>query len=375
MSSGMTVGNGKVYDFLFIGAGLIPLLEAVHQTRCGKSALMVDCQADLGGAWLSKDLFGLTDVENAIHYLLPDRLGPKFMKDVLKWEVIPSPRKYRVFNVPGVGCCKAPYDSKVARVAGRMAEEPGIGGIVAGVRDLLFHEAPRSYYINGGAPEMLRKIRPIVAASDVEIRYSTFIDRIYIDRDAGEVQSHCGSEVIRSKTIVISHGARINALTSAKGTFQIEHKVLRRPAAHMLVRDTFASDMYEAIFSGDPIIKYAHDVTRFTRQAPELLGKKKIIVLAFTHEIQNSAGLYETVLDKLKWAGMFGQNAVLEGSQWWDIMLPSLDDADLDRMKAEFGPQVEILKTDNFGAGIGLYAERWSTTIKAQPSEMRMQVA
>jgi hypothetical protein len=56
-------------------------------------------------------------------------------------------------------------------------------------------------------------------------------------------------------------------------------------------------------------------------------------------------------------------------------MLPSLDDADLDRMKAEFDPQVDVLKTDNFGAGIGLYAERWAATIKSQPEEMKLRVA
>jgi hypothetical protein len=375
MPTSMTNPKGKAYDFVFIGAGLIPILEAVHQSRCGKSVLMVDCQAELGGAWLSKDLFGVTDVENAIHYMLPDRLGPVFMKDVLNWDVIPSPRKYRVFNVPGLGRCKSPYDSKLSRIAARMVEEPGVGGFCAAFRDAFLREATRSYYIGGGAPEMLHKIRPILANSNVEIRYSTFIDRIHIDLAAGQVESHAGAEVIRSRTIVISHGAKINELTSTKGPYPIEQKSLPRPAAHMFLRDDFSSDMYECIFTGDPIVKYAHDVTRFTREAPQLLGKKKMIVLAFKHDIQNGADLFPAVLEKLKWAGMAGPDAVLEGSQWWDIMLPSLDDADLDRMKAEFDPQVDVLKTDNFGAGIGLYAERWAATIKSQPEEMKLRVA
>jgi hypothetical protein len=222
---------------------------------------------------------------------------------------------------------------------------------------------------------MLRKVKAILAASDVEVRYSTLIDRVHIDMAAGQVESHTASDTIRSKTIVISHGAKLRELTSAKGRYPIERNHHPRPAAHMFLRDDFASDMYECIFTGDPIVKYAHDVTRFTHEAPQLLGKKKMIVLAFKHDVENSAELFQAVLDKLKWAGMAGPKAVLEGSHWWDIVLPTLHDEDLDRMKAEFGEQVEILKTDNFGMGIGLYAERWSTTIKFPPEQLKLRVA
>ena len=60
------------YDYLFIGTSMICVLEAVYQSLCGKSVLMLDRQSQMGGAWASLDIFGLNDVENAIHYFLPD---------------------------------------------------------------------------------------------------------------------------------------------------------------------------------------------------------------------------------------------------------------------------------------------------------------
>ena len=52
--------------------GIISILEAVYQSNKGKSVLMIDKQLDLGGAWKPLSIFGFKNVENAIHYFLPD---------------------------------------------------------------------------------------------------------------------------------------------------------------------------------------------------------------------------------------------------------------------------------------------------------------
>lgn len=352
------------YDLVFIGTGIIPVLEAVHQSACGKSVLMVDCQEDLGGSWLSKELGGVHDIENAIHYLLPDRVAPRFMKEVLKWDVIPSQRKFRVFNIPGIGSFRTQYDSRIGRAAARLLESPGMQGLSAALRELFGQRASKSYYVRGGAPEIIQKIKAILAASNVEVRYSTLIDRIHIDNESGVVQSHAGGETIYSRAIVITHGSKISRMTSNKGPYPIAEKLHPRPAAHLILNDSEHSKIYECIFTADPLVKYAHDVTRFTREARNLVGRTKIVVLALHMDVQKTDDIYVAVLEKLKRAGLASNTATLQSAHWWDVVLPSIDDDDLDRMKLEFGPQVEILKTDNLSLGIGQNAQRWSETIR-----------
>ena len=360
------MSNNKLYDTIFIGAGLLPMLEAVHQSRCGKSVLMVEAQEDIGGAWLSRSIFGLHDIENAIHYFLPDKIAPGFMKQVLEWDVIDSPRKYRVFRLPGLGRCKARYDSRLGRLFADLSQLTGFAGLYPAINDALFRPVQKSYYVSGGAPEMLRKIRAILETSNVEIRYRSFVDRIWINTEADRVECSTASGNFVSKKLVLSHGAKIKRIESPIGSFSVEEKLHLRPAAHMLLSDSFDSGMLECIFTGDSIIKYAHDVTRFAREAAELSGKKKLIVLAFYPHTTKSDDLYGLVLEKLKWAGFVSENATLEDANWWDVTLPSIDDDDLDRMKLAFSGQIDVLKTDNFAAGIGYYAERWLKTLAPQ---------
>lgn len=353
-----------------MGTGLISVLEAVYQSRCGKSVLMVDRQHDMGGAWLSLEIFGLHDVENAIHYFLPDAHAFDFMKNVLGWHVIESPRKYRVFPLPVRGYGRLPFDHRVGRLIGRIAElaqstdkRKRLSQLLRTVQETLLEARPPSYYVRGGAPEMLRKVKAILLASDVEVAYSKSIDQIYIDPQAKAVDVFMGGEQIRAKTIVFTHGSRVCNLMSPSGPFHVPMKSERRPAVHLLVRDESPTSMYECIFTADPVIKYVHDVTRLTREAAQLLGRKKLFVLGLHKDVQENDIIYQSIVSTLKRVGLVGAGAVLEKQHWWDARLPPLEDADLERLKAAFGAQVEFLKTENFSRGIGYQACRWAAKL------------
>ena len=51
------------------------------------------------GAWKSLDLFGHHDVENAVHYLLPNSKALHFLQNDLGLELKQSSSKYRAVNV------------------------------------------------------------------------------------------------------------------------------------------------------------------------------------------------------------------------------------------------------------------------------------
>ena len=371
MNAGKEGPAAVEYDMIFVGTSMICVLEAVFQSLSGKSVLMLDRQSGIGGAWRSLELFGLHDVENAIHYFLPDPLAFEFMRNVLKWNVTTDLRKYRIFPLPVRGCWKVPYDNAFGRMISVIKE-----GVIHGRKlslfaivlnafiDFLFKSRPPSYYVEGGTPEMLRKVDLILRASDVEVRYSTSIDRIYIDSGAEVVEITVGEERIFAKTIFFTHGSRISNLTGNSGAFQIDEKLHLRPAAHLLVNDSSPSKMYECIFTADPLIKYVHDVTRNLRESKELVGRKKLFVFALQPGVRESDTVYQAIFEKLKSVGLVGKNASLDGQYWQNIYLPRLDDSDLEKLKVAFGAQVEYLKTEDFARGIGLNAEKWATKIR-----------
>lgn len=366
----MSTADREKYDSIFIGTSMICVLEAVYQSLCGKSVLMIDAQKDMGGAWLSLDLFGTHDVENAIHYFLPDPDALDFMRDVLTWEVVPSERKYQVFLLPFGSAWRIPYDHGLARFIGKVMrgafekKRAILPNLVRAIKESFFEKRQPSYYVRGGVPEMLSKVKAILSASDVVVRYSTAIDRIHIDNGANAVEVAAGTQVFRARTIVVTHGSRLPALSGPSGPVTIEEQLHPRPAVHLLIRDGSPPRMYECVFTADRLLKYVHDVTRFTPDRAELVGRKKILVLALHADVHRSEDLYEEIFARLKRVGMVGRSAILEGHYWQDVFLPRLGDDDLMRLKAEFGPQVEFLKTENFARGIGYHAARWASKIR-----------
>jgi len=115
------------YDCIFVGTSALSLMEALHQIRQGNRVLMIDDQPQIGGVWVSLELFGLHDVENAIHYFIYDKKGIDFMQSVLRWDVIESPKKFRVFPNRFLGFSKMPYDSTLSLVAARLLEASAEG--------------------------------------------------------------------------------------------------------------------------------------------------------------------------------------------------------------------------------------------------------
>ena len=77
--------------------------------------------------------------------------------------------------------------------------------------------------------------------------------------------------------------------------------------------------------------------------------------------VSDDSGLPNVLLNKLKDLRIISSNAQIIASQYSDIILPTLYDDDLYILKESFGDLVNILRTENFSAGVGYYAERWKS--------------
>ena len=58
-------------------------------------------------------------------------------------------------------------------------------------------------------------------------------------------------------------------------------------------------------------------------------------------------------------------NARIISSLYSEVLLPTLDDEDLFTLKEQFGELIDVLKTENFAAGVGYYAEKWRLPLLA----------
>ena len=90
------------------------MIEAIYQSNMGKKVLMVDEENSVGGAWKSLNIFNFKDVENAIHYLLPNKKAIKFLEEVIKIDISKPQNKKFAFCVNKLSFCMK-YDSIFSR--------------------------------------------------------------------------------------------------------------------------------------------------------------------------------------------------------------------------------------------------------------------
>ena len=78
------IDDKKIYDVAFLGSSPLVLMEATFLNLLSKKVLIIEESSSIGGAWSSLNLFGMRNIENAIHYFMPNTDAPKLL------EVAPS---------------------------------------------------------------------------------------------------------------------------------------------------------------------------------------------------------------------------------------------------------------------------------------------
>jgi len=206
---------------------------------------------------------------------------------------------------------------------------------------------------------MLSSVKDMLSEDEVQIRLDSNISELFFDLDKKTVRCQIGDRIIMAKCLILGHGARLPKIKSSNGDYEIKESFHPRPAFHLVVRDSKKADDLELVIAGDPIIKYVHNVTRFSSLKHGNLKNKKVFVFALQPNIKKDGRLTTKLFKKLKDFGVIGSRAEIVSSLYSDVILPTLGDQDLYDLKEEFGEMVNILRTENFTAGIGHYADRW----------------
>lgn len=359
-------GDCYTCDVLCLGTSSIMALEALYLAKSGKSVLMVDKDSNFGGAWKSIEIANIKHVENAIHYFLPNPLVLNYLQNKLSWPIEASQGKYRFINIFGTCYLKLPYASRFARFISKNIERHNcwfcLSAITSHWREL-FNRAQPSKYLAFGSGPIIDELQKLLDHERVAIWLNSEILRINVDKENKHVICQIGNKKVLASELVLGHGARLPAISCKDCNIKLTEKFHPRPAFHLVIEDEHDSDTNEAIFVADNLIKYAHDVSRYTSLSSNERKFKKVLVFALQSNIPNHAELAELLHKKLKDIKMVGSQSTILASKYTPVILPTLSDDDLIEIEKHFFPIIRPIKTENFTAAVELRLKEWQTTI------------
>lgn len=350
----------KIYDYMVIGAGIINSLEAVYLSKLNKKLIIIESTKKIGGAWSSINIFGYKNIENAIHYFLPNIKGIKYLKNNLKFKINIVKKKIYIINFFILGVRKFLYDSKKAKIIRILIKNENFFIKIKELVLCIFKKYKNhSYYMDNGSKEIIDKIKYILKKNKIKINFNSTVKKIIIDKKLKIVKCHVNNSVIIARKIIISHGSIIRTINTKKNNYNVKNITLKRPAVHFLIKDNSLNSFKEAIFANDSLIKYAHDLTSFSKG----IKNKKLLVFGLKHDLRYSKKNIYSIFNRIKKYKIIGEKANLLDYHWSNPRLPPISDNELTRIKKKFNNYIEILKTENFTKGIGLYSDKWSKII------------
>ena len=347
------------YNYIIVGAGIINSLEAIYLSRLKKRVIIIDSAKKIGGAWSTIDIFGYKNVENAIHYFLPNNNGIKFLKKKLNLKIEIVKNKFFLIKFFLIGTIKLYYDTKICKIIRIIIKNDNFIKKILGIIFCLCTKYKNtSYYLSNGAAEMLNKIEFLLKSSNIKIILNSKINKIEIDKISGLVRCHTNNSIINSERIILSHGSKLSVIYSNKKKHTIKKIYLRRPAVHFLIKDSIFNLFKEVILANDNLIKYVHDLTSFLK-----IKNRKVFVFALHNNVKKSKKTIYEIFNKMKNYQIISNHSILLNYHWTETYLPPISNDELHNIKKKFNNYIEILKTENFTQGIGYYSKKWSQKI------------
>ena len=180
--------NNKHYDYIFLGTGIISIIEAIYYKKSGYSVKMIESKNNFGGAWRPIDIFDIKGVENSIHYFLFDKKSPTFMQNNLKWNIIKTTNKVRLFKIFKTNVyLKFEFHNPIGLFLfylikyDRKRNKNLFKFLYNIIIKVIRENSEYSFYIRGGANEIHNKMKKLIKEAELDICYNTFINSIYVD--------------------------------------------------------------------------------------------------------------------------------------------------------------------------------------------------
>lgn len=343
----------KIFDVIILGTSPICILEAVNRSINGENVMIIEKKNCIGGAWNSLNIFGLQNIENAIHYFLFNKKGLNFLIENLGIQIVESKSKYRIFKISKLGYFHLKYDRIISRLLDKIINNYLSWTLIKNS----FVKPKKSYYFKNGSIDLIKKAEKLLFDSKVIVKFNCDVKKIHFNDGMVSLFTENDKSYFESKKVIFTNGSRLKNIYFNKKKIKITEKFQLRPSVHIFVNDSSFQKVKEAIFVKDPLIKYVNEVSSYAKGN---LKNKKIFIVALQHKIIETESIYNNILEKLKKARICSPSSTIIETKWSNIYLPTLFNDDLKKLRSLVGEKkLFTLETESFLDAIGTNSKRW----------------
>tara|TARA_B100000965_G_C19587380_1_gene756402 strand:- start:283 stop:1413 length:1131 start_codon:yes stop_codon:yes gene_type:complete len=360
--------QNNYFDKIYIGTGPILIFDAINEKLKGKNILMIDSKSKIGGAWKLIDLYGLNDLENAVHYLIPNEVGYNFLEENLKIKLSRNEKKFyalKFFSHPIILSSSSIFGRLFSSFKNQLsADKISIFRLFMNIFRKTSYS--NSKYPSKGCRVLLEKMENLIGIVNLNIKLNTLVEDIeIIDLDYSKINTSKGDFYF--KKLVLSHGFLPPKNINIYGKkISLEKKTHRRPSLHivysskneLLKRRTMSFS--QVLFDNESNIKYVHDLTQYINKSSSQRNMYAL-VLALKHHMKDCSETYQLVRKELEEFNLIPKSQYLNKVlyYWQDIVLPVLYTDDLKYLEKKSCGNIEIMLTEELNSGFGMYSERW----------------
>lgn len=373
----MNIAPLKRYDVILVGAGLINLLEASYQTSLGREVLILERTQGVGGSWALVGIGGWLNVENAVHYLLPDRRAKKFLSKNLKVAISRNRPKYLVRVVDGELLSTASFNTwilKLLRVKQIWFKPNGftkirdiVNYLPQSTRQTWRTLSDRRWYPLLGSASLINRVLEIVEANGVNIMFGQEVQSVTIHPRVVVVSTN--NNEWNSNKVILSHGLKAFPILidfPKPKWFEFPNRGAFRPQALILLDDPAIERLAEFLVEGDDLVKYVHEVSGYA-QAPSKTAweRQRILAVALKPDTSITERAPECLVERLELLGITSKECKVIEFESLDAFIPEIDHAVMHDLVVEGGGKIEILATENLAVALGNHGKRWKKTFRA----------
>ncbi len=319
----------KHYDAVVVGSSPVCYVTALAEEAAGKRVLMVDAAESVGGTWKTIDMLGFSNVELGCHeidadkgsYGLMTRLGVPL--SVMK----PQPTIYSVSprffpksisfknrwirDLYDVATGTKNYDLPWSKHLSVTTKARGFYRIA---RYAMRSWKPGNFpakYPPGGAMQIISRLDTLARQAGIEVRCSTRIANIALDRDAGLVRFELNGEPTTASILHLTSHSTVGLI--ADGDKQIDLNPARNlwQTLYLVLSDCGPVNFAYLVMAKPKLIHRASDLSRYAVPGP---GRENTRLIALTIEEtseETEATARESLRQMQAW-GLISEQAKLE---------------------------------------------------------------
>ena len=361
----------EIYDFIYVGSSPVLLLDALNESMNNKKILIIDKNKQIGGAWQNLELFNYKRVENAVHYLLFNKLGYEFLEKTMDLELKdPSDKFYalKFHNFKFLISVNKYYSYFLFTIFNIKCNS--IKSIIKGFKNFFIKTNIRkSKYFKYGSFLFLEKIKNAIDKSSVKFNLGFAISKIIIKEKYAYV--YINEKVYKTKKLILSHGfIPPNKFIVQDKQIILNLKKFKRPSLHIKTRinknnSLFFQRFSQVIFPAHASIKYSHYLNDYFEDSKNKYYSH-IIVAALNHNFNYSYDLCCKIARELESYKIIPSSKSRKESDffWQDILLPQIDNEDLEYLSRISCNVIKTFTTEEICSSIGKYSFNWNNLKK-----------